>query len=315
MISLFRRSCKALQGACLACAIAFALPAPVLAQNAAPQATEDAKKARIVEGRKAAIAAAVKAQRKGPVEIKLRDQGLLNLPDGFTFVPQPEAGGILRAQGGFDSEQTIGLIYPVGDNGDWWARLSFHPEGFVKDDEAKDLNADTLLATLKEGTEEGNAERIERGFTPIEVSGWAEKPVYEPEAHRLVWSAIVRDKGSASDDGSVNYNTRALGRDGYFSLNLITGAAAIAADKAKAKALLAAISYLPGKTYGDFNAATDHVAEYGIAALIGGVALKKLGLLALGAAFALKFAKIIGLAVIGIGAVIARFFRRKKQDA
>jgi Protein of unknown function (DUF2167) len=32
---------------------------------------------------------------------------------------------------------------------------------------------------------------------------------------------------------------------------------------------LAALSYTPGKGYEDFNASTDHIAEYGIAALVG----------------------------------------------
>jgi hypothetical protein len=44
------------------------------------------------------------------------------------------------------------------------------------------------------------------------------------------------------------------------------------ADKAVARELLAAPAYDPGKAYEDFDAATDRVALYGIAALIGGVA-------------------------------------------
>jgi uncharacterized membrane-anchored protein len=121
---------------------------------------------------------------------------------------------------------------------------------------------------------------------------------------------MVHEIGGAASDGSVNYNTYALGRDGYVSLDLITSPDAVAEDKAAAKTLLAAIHYDRGKAYEDFNPKTDHIAEYGVAALIGGVALKKLGLLALGAAFALKFAKIIGLAAVAGIAGARRFFRR-----
>lgn len=290
-----------------------ALPGPawrVQAQTAEPAATQDAKQQKIIEDREAAYAAAKKVWHHGPKKISLIDQGTVDLPQGFIFIPQPEAGDILNAIGSSDSPRTIGLFYPVADEEDWWARLDFRPEGFVKDEEAKDWNADELLANIKQGTEENNASRIERGFQAIEVSGWVESPKYDAASHRLVWSALVKDKGSTTDQGSVNYNTYALGRDGYFSLNLITTSEAIARDKSRALTLLSSINYVPGKTYGDFNASTDHIAEYGIAALIGGVAAKKLGLLALGAAFVLKFAKIIGIAVIAFGAGLARFFRR-----
>jgi uncharacterized membrane-anchored protein len=48
----------------------------------------------------------------------------------------------------------------------------------------------------------------------------------------------------------------------------------------------------------------------GIAALIGAVAVKKLGLLAVLGVFLLKAWKLTAIAVIGIGAAIRRFFRR-----
>lgn len=294
------------------------LAPPLSAQTTTAPATapasEDAKKQKIVADRTAAFAAAEKVQQLGPQKIKLRDQGFIDLPQGYIFVPQPEADGILIALGGFKSSETVGLFFPAADDQNWWARLNFEASGYVKDEEAKVWNADELLNTLKSGTDSGNESRVERGFNPIEVTGWIETPVYDSASHRLVWSAMVRDKGSTTDAGSVNFNTYALGREGYFSLNLITGPASIAKDKASARALLAGISYDTGKDYGDFNASTDHIAEYGIAALIGGVVAKKLGILALGAAFFLKFAKIIALAVFAFGAGFMRFFRRKKPD-
>jgi len=46
--------------------------------------------------------------------------------------------------------------------------------------------------------------------------------------------------------------------------------------------------------------------------VVGGIAAKKLGLLALAGAFVLKFAKIIGVAVIGVVMGIAKFSRGRK---
>ena len=102
---------------------------------------------------------------------------------------------------------------------------------------------------------------------------------------------------------------------GYFSLNLLTSSSQVEADKAVAHTLLAALSYNAGKGYEDFNVATDHIAAYGIAALVGGVVAKKLGLLALIGVFVLKFAKVIGIAVLAFGAGIFNFFRRKPKSA
>ena len=49
-------------------------------------------------------------------------------------------------------------------------------------------------------------------------------------------------------------------------------------------------------------------------ALVGGVAVKKLGLLALSSALVLKFAKIIILGAVAVWAGIVKFFRRKPRN-
>jgi uncharacterized membrane-anchored protein len=89
----------------------------------------------------------------------------------------------------------------------------------------------------------------------------------------------------------------------------------VEAEKPIAKQLLAALEFNDGKRYSDFNASTDKVAEYGLAALVGGVAAKKLGLLAVIGAFLAKSAKLIGLALVGGFAAIRRFFGGKSDDS
>jgi uncharacterized membrane-anchored protein len=260
----------------------------------------------------AAEAAAKLAKIYGPAKVALKDEGELDLPQGYTFVPQPEAGRIVRAYGNTESPALVGLVLPAGDDANWWATLDFIKAGYVKDDDAKRWNADELLAGLEEAMKAENDERATRGFPAMEITGWIEPPAYDDRTHRLVWSALVRRVGETGEAGSVNYNTYALGRDGYFSLDLITSKGAIEANKPIANTLLAAIAYDKGKSYGDFDASSDHVAEYGLAALVGGVALKKLGLFALGAAFFAKFVKVIGLGVIVVIAAARRLFTRRK---
>ena len=262
----------------------------------------------------AATEAANKARVTGPADIKLRDQAVLKLPAGMTYIPQPAAGQLMKAYGNGDDDELIGLVEPV--EGDWLVVAEYRASGYIKDDDAKDWNVDELFKSLKEGTAEANEERRQRGIPELEVTGWVEKPHYDAATHRLVWSMAARNKGEPDNErSSVNYNTYALGREGYLSLNLITSRGDVERDKPAAHTLLSSLDFAEGKRYVDFNSKTDHVAEYGLAALVAGVAAKKLGLLAVIAAFAAKFAKVIGLAVVGFGAAIAKFFKGRGEKA
>ncbi|EJN07352.1 putative membrane-anchored protein [Bradyrhizobium sp. YR681] len=270
--------------------------------------------------RKAELAAAWQAAGNagtaGPADIPLIDQATLKIPTGDFFVPKAEGARVMRALGNVVHDTNfVGLVLGTRQNDNWLVVINYIKEGYIKDDAAKDWNADDLLKNLKEGVDESNKDRVARGFPEMEVIGWIEPPKYDAVAHRLVWSVLGKDKGAADDSRKdVNYNTYALGRDGYFSLNLLSDSSRIATDKGAAHELLANLSYQSGKRYEDFSASTDRIAEYGLLALIGGVAAKKLGLFALALAFVLKFAKVIifGLAVAGAG--VMKFFRRKPRD-
>ena len=260
----------------------------------------------------AAFAAAVQVAIAGPNEVKVREQALLNLPEGYVFVPRPEADNLMRAMGNQADERLVGLVFPR-DDAQWLAVIKYEASGYIRDDDAKNWNVDDLFNSLKQGTEEANKDRRARGFPELEIVGWAERPRYDPATHRLVWSMAARNAGApANAANGVNYNTYALGREGYISLNLVSDLAAVDQDKVHANRLLAALDFQPGKKYTDFNASTDKAAEYGLAALVGGVAAKKLGFFGLIAAFLAKFAKVIGLAVVALGAGLSKFFRRDK---
>jgi uncharacterized membrane-anchored protein len=252
----------------------------------------------------------------GPKTIALRDQATLQLPQGYGFVPTREATQLMEAMGNSESDHFIGLIMPpnAGEDGaeDWMVSVDYDPAGYIKDEDAKNWNADELLQNLKDGTEAANENRVRLGIAPLEVTRWIEVPAYDSATQRLVWSVEGHDKGApASADNTVNYNTYLLGREGYVSLDLITSSSEIEAQKAVARNLLAAVTFNDGKRYAQYDASSDKLAAYGLAALVGGVAAKKLGLLALGAAFFAKFFKLIAVAVIAGGAAIRKFFTRK----
>jgi len=262
---------------------------------------------------KAAFKAARTVMQEGPVDVKLVDQAVLHLPKGYVFVPQNEALRILRAMGNKPAPDTLGAIFPTDDR-QWFMIARYVKSGYIKDDDARDWKADDLLSNIKEGTENANKERKQRGIPELEVIGWVEQPAYNTATHRLVWSLSSKDKGAPADaERGVNYNTYLLGREGYISMNLVTDLGSIEELKPTAKDLLGDVAFDKGKGYEDFNASTDHVAEYGLAALVGGVAAKKLGLLAIIAAFFAKSIKLVAAVALGGAAAVAKFFKRNKD--
>lgn len=278
-------------------------------------ATAQRNSAAETELQAAAAAAARNAQISGPADVKLREQAVLKLPAGQIFVPVPAAAQLMKAMGNRTDESLIGVVFPQG-NEDWTVVIKFVSEGYIKDDDARDWNAGDLLKELKEGTDASNDERTSRGLAAMEVVGWAEEPRYDAAAHRLVWSASTRHKGeSASDTLGVNYNTYALGREGYISLNLVTSLKELPVQKQIALDMLASLQYSEGKRYADFSASTDKVAAYGLAALVAGAAVKKLGLLAVVLAFLAKFAKVLVLAGGAAMWGFAKMFGKKKDVA
>lgn len=259
--------------------------------------------------------AMVAARQKGPVDIPILEQAVLHLPAGFYYIPNPAAARFMAAIGNPVSESFLGLILPAEEETGWMATLHFEKSGYIKDDDASNWNVEDMLKNIKDGAEEINQTRASRGIPELEVLGWAEPPNYDALSHRLVWSLHVSNKGvAAGEPSSVNYNTHALGREGYIGLNLVTRADQLESRKPIAQNLLAALEFKPGKRYEDFNAETDHAAEFGLAALVGGAMVaKKFGLFALASVFIAKFGKIIAIAAAALLGVFGKRAGNKKS--
>lgn len=256
----------------------------------------------------AAMAAAV----QGPAAITLADQAELTLDSGELFIPAAEAEALMVAVGNGEDPTLLGLVM-AADDSPWWVTVNYEPEGYISDEDAADWDAAELLDSLREGTEAMNEERAQLGVPALHVVGWVQEPDYDAASHRLIWS--VEGQTDGEEGSSINYNTYALGREGYIALNLITDMARIEQDRPVAHALLGRLSYVDGKGYEAFNSDTDQVAAYGLAALVTGVAAKKLGFFAMLAVFAAKYAK---LALVAVGVVVAglgKLFGRKKDQA
>lgn len=262
---------------------------------------------------KAAWQAADAVMQRGAVSVPLRDQAQLQLPEGYAFIPAKEAALVMTKMGNQTDERFLGMIVPLSD-ANWLVTVDYEPAGYIKDDDAKNWDAKELLDNLKEGTEAGNKRRESMGIAPIVVSRWIEPPAYESATHRLVWSAELRQKHGDDPDPTINYNTYVLGREGYISMDLVTSASTVSTDKQAATELLAAVAFNEGKRYGNFNSSTDKIAAYGLAALVGGLAVKKLGLLAIIGAFLLKFAKLFAVGAAAFGGGVLKWWRGRKAE-
>jgi uncharacterized membrane-anchored protein len=293
---------------------AAAVAAVLIASFSPASFSQDAEPEADADAGKAIWQAAIAAMVHGPNTVPLADQAQMSLPAGYGFVPPKEGAAVMDLLGNQTDERFVGLIFPQADESNWFVTIDYEPSGYIKDDDAKDWDADELLQSLKDGTEAGNEHRREIGVSEIQVTRWVEKPAYDAQTHRLVWSAEAREKNGQDPDPTVNYNTYVLGREGYVSLNLITTSSTVEADKPSAHELLAAVNFNEGKRYGDFNSSTDKVAAYGLAALVGGIAAKKLGLLAAIGVFVAKFAKVIIVAVAAAGGAVAKFFKGRNAS-
>jgi uncharacterized membrane-anchored protein len=247
----------------------------------------------------------------GPRKVAMGHDLSLDLPAEHVFLAKEDAKRLLESMGNVGGDDIVGVAAPA--EGSWIAVLSYVEDGYVKDDDAKDLDADDIIKNIKEGTEEANKVRAERGFKPMHVDGWTNPPRYDTKGHRLVWGI----KGVSDDGVAINEYTRILGRKGYVAVNVIDDPGHIVLAKREAAAVVAGTHFDPGSRYEDFNSKTDKVAEYGLAALVAagaGAAALKAGLFAkLGAklVFLLVAAKkaIVPLLVLG-GASLKRLWSR-----
>jgi uncharacterized membrane-anchored protein len=250
------------------------------------------------------------AWQQGPLEAKLGDQATLKLSENYRFLDPDETRRILKDMGNFPSGAELGLVAGSAGDDSWFVVVRFVDAGFVPDDDAANWDADEMLASIKEGTEEANAKRREMGADSLTVRGWEEKPHYDKATNKVVWAISADDAHGAT----VNYNTLALGRHGYMSMNLVADLQQLPALKPHAGVLLSNLNFVQGKRYADFNGATDKVAAVGLAALVAGAAFKS-GLLAKLLVLIIAFKKVIVIAGVGLLAWVWKLVKGRSSTS
>jgi uncharacterized membrane-anchored protein len=100
------------------------------------------------------------AWQAGPLEAKLGDQATLKLSEEYVFLGPQETQRILKDMGNFPSGQELGLVAGSKQDSHWFVIIRFEDAGFVRDDDAANWDADEMLTSIKEGTEESNVNAV-----------------------------------------------------------------------------------------------------------------------------------------------------------
>jgi uncharacterized membrane-anchored protein len=265
-----------------------------------PVAPDDPKTAALKEKFQALLASTA----KGPTTGKLGAYAEVDVPAGLRFADRLDTVRVYEMTDNLPSGKELGILFP--EDFSWWMVFAYNDTGHVQDDDKEGLDADALLKSLREGTEAENKVRAGKLLPTLQITGWTQKPRYEPTTHNLEWAPTVK----ASDGTvSVNYNVRLLGRAGVMEVTLICGPEDLATALPAARKLIAGFHFVQEQDYKAFRQG-DKVAEYGLAALVAGGAVAvaaKTGLLA-------KFWKLLVFAGVAVASGVRRLFG-KKPDA
>jgi uncharacterized membrane-anchored protein len=206
------------------------------------------------------------------------------------------------------AEGNLGMILPTSQGERWFAIVSYSADGHVPDNDAASANYDDLLKQMKVDTEKASKERRDGGFPGTKLLGWAQRPYYDSATKKIYWARSIQFDDTP--DPTLNYDVRILGRTGFLNLKIVDSMGQLEKINAEMPEILSMANFTPGNTYSDYVQSTDHTAAYGIAGLVAGGILAKVGFFKGLLLLAAAFWKIIAVAVLGFFAAVGNFFRK-----
>lgn len=245
----------------------------------------------------------------GPATVKLGKVAEIKVPEGFAFVGQDSLDKFFELTHNMRGGKEVGVLIAPEH---WLLFFDYDDVGYIKDDEKKDLNAAKLYSALEEGQKRGNEARKKRGWDELKLQGWQTEPHYDERTHNLKWAFKISTSRDQYQSVGVNESIRLLGRGGVMNVTLVGDLEDFKNNENTADKLLGDFRYLPGSTYAEFRSG-DKIAKIGLAALVvggAGVVAAKAGLFAKLGALLVKGGKLIVVALIALGAGIAKLWRR-----
>lgn len=240
--------------------------------------------------------------------------GKIKIPKGFKYLNAQQAEKVLVDVWGNPKSETpsLGMIMlenqgVTGMNG-YVFNIEYDAIGYVKDDDADDIDYDELLTQMKEDSKAENEIRVKEGYEPITIVGWAAKPFYDKDRKILHWAKEI--KFGKDEVNTLNYNIRILGRKGVLVLNAISTVKELPLVKKDISKVLNIVEFNDGYRYDQFDSNVDDVAAWTIGGLVAGKVLAKVGFFAA----ILKFWKVIAIAFLAFfGKIKNMIFGNKEQ--
>jgi uncharacterized membrane-anchored protein len=199
-----------------------------------------------------------------------RSNSALSFAAGRSILLGYDAERLLFLMNGSEFPLTEAVLYD--DASDVFVVYEFFDDGFVKDEDWSDVDADALLDSVREGSERQNEERAKHGISPMTVTGWRERPKYDAASNMVRW-AIEFDEGGST---TVNAIALKLSRHGYEQLTWVGSGKQYETMGGLLVTAMDNHAFNEGFRYADFQDG-DKVAAYGLGALVATVAGAKLG--------------------------------------
>ncbi len=229
----------------------------------------------------------------------------LNIPAGFKFLNAEQSQFVMnKIYNNPPDNGILGMIMPEANtpftDSSYFFTVEYDDMGYVKDNDAKDIDYAQKLKDMQDAEPEDNKKRAEQGFVPVHMVGWAKQPFYDDKQKVLHWA---KEAHFGNDSGNtLNYEVRVLGRKGVLSLTAIAEVEQLPLVEKDIDKVLGMASFTAGNRYADYNSSTDKIAAYTVGSLVAGTILTKIGFWAILA----KFAKLI------IAGIVAAFYGIRK---
>jgi len=249
--------------ASLLVAILVAAISPALAQNSttAPNAAPNTNAAA------PQLSASQQIQQlnwiSGPTALHMTGGSTFHIPQGYEMLAPPDSVKFIQLQGNVttDADNYDYILQSQSTNNNWFSVLVYDDSGHVDDDD--NIDADQLLATARSNNQAENVVRSQHGLYNMNLTGWAIKPNYNQQTHRLEWAFNFLNSNGTS---TVNWNTRLLGRTGYMDVIVVDDPNALARDIPDFNNAISGLSFDPNQQYSDYKQG-DKLATYGLMGL------------------------------------------------
>ena len=227
-------------------------------------------------------------------------QAELNVPEGYYYLDPADAATVLVDLWANPNGDSLGMIFPSAytpyDLEGWGLTIKWDGNGYVKDDDAADINYNELLSGMRADMNSSNQWRRENNYPELRLVGWAAEPYYDSVARKLHWAQEI--EFSDSNINTLNYYLRALGRRGVLELNFIASINQLDQITAVIPEVSKMVTFKEGSRYADFVPSMDTVAAVGIGGLIAGKVVAKTGFLVVALLFLKKFAFLLIIPIV-----------------